>query len=188
MKKVLLGLTFLFASIGLSAAPQLFPRHRAVVVQSAFLPVPGVAPTPMQPPAAPVEGAFGASKKLGPVACAAVRMHLRKEYRKQGLGIVESISKANEATDAVINGLVPDAEKVAGASVAGAKFGAIGDGTLIQAIIEFFKSPQGQALIKALIDMIIHMLAVDVVQPHVDYTLHLDQRDTIYTFSPNLAA
>lgn len=40
-----------------------------------------------------------------------------------------------------------------------AKVGALGDGTIINAIIEFFKSPEGQALISALVKMLIAMLA-----------------------------
>ena len=39
-----------------------------------------------------------------------------------------------------------------------AKVGAIGDGTIINAIIEFFKSPEGQALIAALVKMLIGLL------------------------------
>lgn len=35
---------------------------------------------------------------------------------------------------------------------------AIGDGTIINAIINFFKSPQGQAIITALVNALIHVL------------------------------
>lgn len=122
---------------------QLLPRKRIVLTTSA--PV-------VQPPAAtPVE--VGASKKLGPVACAAVRQHLRETYRKQGLGLAERVKKANQATDDVINGLMADAEKVAGQ-----RFGAIGDGTILKVIIDFLNSPAGKALIEALIQLLIHSI------------------------------
>jgi hypothetical protein len=38
------------------------------------------------------------------------------------------------------------------------KVGAIGDGKILQAIIDFFKSPEGQALIKAIVEMLITLL------------------------------
>lgn len=147
MKKFL-GLSFfgVLASIlvsGSSADAQLLPRNRVVLLATPA-PVKAQAPAPV---------AAEASKKLGPVACAVVRMHLRDEYKKKGMSLVERVRKANEATDDVINGLVADAEKVAGK-----KFGAIGDGTILNVIIEFFKSPQGQALIAALIELLIHSL------------------------------
>ena len=143
MKRVLglsvFGIMATLFAVG-SADAQLFARRVVVAV-------------PVQ--ASPVQGKAeaGAGKKLGPVACAVVRMHLREEYRKKGMGLVERIKKANEASDDVINGLVPDAEKVAGK-----KFGAIGDGTIIQAIIDFLNSPAGKALIDALIQLLIHAL------------------------------
>ena len=138
-----------------AAESQLFPRNRAKVGTVNPIPnAPKTAPLPMAQPA----GA-GESKKLGPVACVVIRQKLRDEYKKQGMGLVERIRKSNEATDDVINGLMADAEKVAAAKVAGAKFGAIGDGTIIQAIIDFFKSPQGQALIDALIQLLIGLLS-----------------------------
>lgn len=153
MKKTLMLLTFglvatLFA--GTSDA-QLLPRNRV----SAFLPVPKVAPLPMQ--ATPIAAASD-SKKLGPVACVAVRMHLRHAYLAKGKSFAQAVKLANQADDETINGLVADAEKVAQAKVAGAKFGAIGDGSIIAVIIEFFKSPQGQALIAALVEMLIHLI------------------------------
>jgi hypothetical protein len=37
--------------------------------------------------------------------------------------------------------------------------GAIGDGSIIQAILDFFKSPEGQALIAALVKMLLGLLA-----------------------------
>lgn len=148
MKKTLLFLTFgLLATLFVgSSDAQLIPRNRPQ-----FVPAPVTAPLPMQ---APVE--VGGSKKLGPVACAAVRLELAKELRKKDPTLTRfaALRKAQDvADDDTINALRTEAEKVAGQ-----KFGAIGDGTILQAIIDFFKSPQGQALIAALIQMLIHLI------------------------------
>lgn len=144
-----------------------------------FIPVPGGKAKADAPAAA------GESKKLGPVACAVVRIHLTKEYQKQGLGRVAALRKAREADDETINGLVAEAEKVAQTKMAGAKFGQIGDGSFIQAIVDFFKSPAGQALIQALIELITHLLAVSTPAPP---DLYLDQRDLIGQWYHVLAA
>lgn len=133
---VLTGTTLFLAP----AEGQIFRRSAPVVVVAAPQPAAQVVAAPKAP---------------GPVFCAAVRAHLRKEFRKQGMGLIESIRKANDVTDEVIAGLIPDAEKVSGQKV-----GAIGDGKIIDAIIEWFKSPQGQALIAALVQLILGLLAV----------------------------
>ena len=105
--------------------------------------------------ASPVEAAVKSdSKTLGPVACEVVRVHLRREYRKQGMSPLDSIRAANRVSDEVINGLVPNAERLSGQ-----KFGAIGDGKIFQAIMDFLKSPAGRALIDALVKLLIDMLA-----------------------------
>ena len=59
-------------------------------------------------------------------------------------------------TDLPFAGLIGDAETISGVKVVGT---AIGDGKIIDAIIDFFKSPQGQALIEALIKLILSLLA-----------------------------
>ena len=92
-------------------------------------------------------------KQLGPVACVAVRLQVFKQLRAQGHSVRESFQINRGATDELITGLVPEAEKVSSQ-----KFGAIGDGKILQAIIDFFQSPQGQQLITALVQMLIHLL------------------------------
>lgn len=109
------------------------------------------APTETQP--AKVETT---AKKPGIAFCVAVRTKLRQEYRKQGKGLIESIRLANQATDAVIAGLIDDAEALAGVKIVGT---AIGDGKIIDAILDFFKSPQGQALLDALLKLLLGLLA-----------------------------
>jgi hypothetical protein len=60
--------------------------------------------------------------------------------------------------------------------------------------VDFIKSPAGQALIKALIDMIIHMIGAhgpDMLHAGDGFALaplYLDQRDLIYQWSHALAA
>lgn len=132
---VLTGTTLYLAP----AEGQIFRRTAPVVVV-----------TSAPQPAAQV---VAAPKAPGPVFCAAVRAHLRKEFRKQGFGVIESVRKANAATDDVIAGLLPDAEKVSGT-----KAGAFGDGAILQALIDFFNSPAGSALIQALIQLLIGLL------------------------------
>lgn len=82
---------------------------------------------------------------------AAVRMHAAKQLRAEGHGILESRKLANKLTDEVIDQSIPDAE-----AVAGAKFGAIGDGTILQKIIDFFNSPTGKSIIDALVQILLH--------------------------------
>lgn len=127
----------------------------SLAVFGTFLILASPNPIPSAPAAPPVEAAVTSdSKTLGPVACEAVRVHLRREYRKQGMGLIESVRAANKVSDEVINGLVPNAEKASGQ-----KFGAIGDGKILQAILDFLKSPAGQQLIDALVKMLIDLLA-----------------------------
>jgi hypothetical protein len=45
-----------------------------------------------------------------------------------------------------------------GAAEAAGTAGALGDGTIIQAILDFFKSPQGQAVIAALVKLLLTAL------------------------------
>lgn len=150
MKKTFLAGLF-FGLVALIAGPssdgQLLQRR------SGFGPVPTTAPTPMQAPVA----AASDGKTLGPVACAIVRIELAKSIqKKRGIGRLAALREARDIDDETINSFVPAAEKAAKA-----KFGAIGDGTIINAIIDFFKSPQGQALIQALIELLLHALGAD---------------------------
>lgn len=83
------------------------------------------------------------------------RIQCRRALRAQGYGLFEINS---------VIGAIDDAEITATAAAIGpecvAAVGAIGDGTIIQAIIDFFKSPQGQALLDALVKMLIGLLVI----------------------------
>ena len=82
------------------------------------------------------------------------------------MGLLEAFKTVNEKTvpNAVIDAAIPDAETASGTkvpatwSVTKGKGGALGDGTILNAIIAFFQSPQGQALINTLIQLLIHAL------------------------------
>ena len=95
---------------------------------------------------------------------AAVRMQAAKHLRADGHGILESRRLANKLTDEVIDQSIPDAE-----AVAGAKFGAIGDGTILQKIIDFFNSPTGKGIIDALIQILLHSIVPVSHQFHVQH-------------------
>jgi hypothetical protein len=188
MKKVLglLALAFGICALTAVADAQVLPRNR---VQAApqFIPVPGGQTT-----AAPVTAN---DKKIGPVAGVIIRLEVATHLMKKDptLSRHAALKKARDiADDDTLNALAPDAEKLTGQ-----KFGAIGDGSIWQAIVDFIKSPAGQALIKALIDMIIHMIGVqgvDMLHYGGGYVLadpgplNLDARDLIRTFAHPLAA
>lgn len=127
--------------------------QQKVVCQQVVAPVVKVAAVADEPPAVVSAAQVEATaKKPGAVFCIAVRAKLRQEFRAKGYGLLESIRMANAASDEVIAGLIADAEKMSGVKVVGT---AIGDGKIIDAIIGFFKSPQGQALLDALIKLLL---------------------------------
>lgn len=81
------------------------------------------------------------------------KVHARRELSKQGYSfrqINDAMSQVDgQAVDAAAFSAGPDAEKAVGA---------LGDGQIIQAILDFLKSPQGQALLDALVKMLIALL------------------------------
>lgn len=88
----------------------------------------------------------------GPVFYAVTRLATRRELRKSGL----RQAQVNDLMDACDDDVI-DAAEVA-ASVAPADLAKIGDGTILQAIIDFLKSDAGQALLKALVTMLLTLL------------------------------
>jgi hypothetical protein len=108
-----------------------------------------------------------APKKLGPVACAIVRIEMAKAIQKRdGIRFGPAMRKAAAvADDESINALTAEAETVAQTKVAGATWGQLGDGSLIKqvfdAVVKFLQSPQGQALIQALVQLLMHALGAD---------------------------
>lgn len=87
---------------------------------------------------------------MRPIQVLRTRMECRRQLRKLGY--------SGDKIDSVIDAVDGD-EITATLAEVGGKVGAFGDGTIINAIIEFFKSPEGQALIAALVKMLIAMLA-----------------------------
>lgn len=86
----------------------------------------------------------------GPVYYTVVRLATRRELRQQGY----RFSEINTAMDGCDDDVIDAAEIVTGVQV-----GAIGDGKVIQAILDFLKSEQGQQLIAALIQMLLLLIA-----------------------------
>lgn len=87
---------------------------------------------------------------LTSLALIRIRLQARRELRSLGY----KTAALHQAMALVDDQLVNDA-----ASEADVPLTALGDGTIIDAIIEFLKSPEGQALMKALVEMLISLLA-----------------------------
>lgn len=85
-----------------------------------------------------------------------VRLALRRELGSRGYSRAQINDFIEAATDDVIETAVEDVEGATGEL----KTGAIGDGKIIDAIIEFFKSEQGKALIDALIKLLLGLLVI----------------------------
>jgi hypothetical protein len=81
------------------------------------------------------------------------KVHARRELSNQGY----SFRQINEAMQHVDGQAVSAAAMMAGPEVEGA-VGKLGDGTILQAILDFLKSPQGQQLIDALVKMLLALL------------------------------
>lgn len=82
-----------------------------------------------------------------PVFHGLVRLRVAAGLRRAGHGVIEARELSHALTGDVIDAhMGPESTK------------AIGDGTIINAIMEFLASPAGQALIDALIKLLIGML------------------------------
>ena len=149
MKRFLASLTMIGLMFGIVAAVPAEPQLRKAKVTVTKVEV-------LQPPAAAAQ-VEATAKKTGVVFNIALRAKIRQELRAKGYGIVESARLANQTTDEVINFVMADAEALSGTKVVGT---AIGDGKIFQAIIDFFKSPQGQALLDALLKLLLGLLLV----------------------------
>jgi len=127
------------------------------VAESAFLPVPAVAPQPMPAGKPKVVAAAAnppattdAGSKIGSGFCALVRAELRKEYRKQGMTFSQAWKAAAEFDDETIRGAVSEAEKLSGKVV-----GQLGDGTLLKILLDFINSPTGQMILQLVIKLLL---------------------------------
>ena len=79
---------------------------------------------------------------------------IRQECRVQ----LEDLGYSDDHINSVI-GQITDTKVHEVASEIPDAVGKLGDGTILQAIIDFLKSPQGQQLIAALVKMLISLLA-----------------------------
>lgn len=82
------------------------------------------------------------------------RLAARRELRKQGLSNDKIQAAIDACTDEVIDLAAEDAKVGAVVELPGA----IGDGTILQKIIDFFNSPTGQALMAALIKLLLSFI------------------------------
>lgn len=78
-----------------------------------------------------------------------VKMKVAAELRKKGHSVAEAHSLAWTLTPEMIDGA---------AAMVKIPVGQLGDGTILQLILDFFKSPQGQQLLAALIQMLLGLL------------------------------
>lgn len=85
-----------------------------------------------------------------PIFYALTRAATRREMRQRGY----PLGQIREALEACADELI-DAAAVRSGGV-----GAIGDGKIVEAVIEFLKSPQGQALIDVLIKILTAVLDI----------------------------
>lgn len=75
------------------------------------------------------------------------RLRVAAALRRQGHSVLDARELSHSLTAATIEAAVPP-EAV----------GAIGDGTILQKLIDFLNSPAGKALIDALIQLLIHSI------------------------------
>lgn len=94
--------------------------------------------------------------RRGPLFNTRLRLAARAELRSRGYSFGEINDIVWAADDDVIDAAIEQAEL--DAPGVKAALGALGDGTIIQAIIDFLKSPAGQALLQALIALLLGML------------------------------
>jgi hypothetical protein len=118
---------------------------RAMASDKAVLPTPPPQ-SPMPTPTAAAEplltaGALGEGKLFHRIT----RMKLAAELRKKGHTVLEAHQLAQTMTDDVINSTLMTMK---------VPLSAIGDGTILQKIIDFFQSPLGQMLLKLLMSLL----------------------------------
>lgn len=153
MKRLNFLASMVMATIALGVSLWAVHDANGQILRKKAVPVVVVQTEVLPQPAAQVEPT---AKKTGAVFNAVVRMKVRQEYRKQGLGLIESIRKANAvASDEAINGLIADAEAISGVKIVGT---AIGDGTFMDKLIDFFNSPAGKMLLDALLKLLFGLI------------------------------
>lgn len=87
---------------------------------------------------------------LNSLALIHLRLRARRALRDRGYKAATLHQAMSLVDEDLVNEVAAEAE---------VPLTALGDGTIFQAIIDFFKSPEGQALLKALVEMLISLLA-----------------------------
>jgi len=91
---------------------------------------------------------------MGPIQMMVVRSEVRRELLAKG----KSRSEINQYIDNIDEDAISSAIEVTKTDMSTMPVGKLGDGTIIQAILAFLKSPQGQQLIAALVQMLLHLM------------------------------
>lgn len=160
MKRLIGAMTLFAMYFGIIAAipadPQILKRKAVTVTKTETL----TQPAPAK--AAQVEAT---AKKTGPIFNIAVRMKMREKLKEKGYGPLQIARAMRHVDDEVINSVMADAETLSGVKVVGT---AIGDGKIIDAILDWLKSPQGQAFIDALLKLLLGLLLVDAAEVSPD--------------------
>lgn len=86
---------------------------------------------------------------MGPLFRAITKAKCRQKLRQKGYGIWEIAGVIDAVDDESISWAV---------SQSGVDMSAIGDGTFLDKLFEFFKSPQGQAFLDALLKLLLGLL------------------------------
>jgi hypothetical protein len=94
----------------------------------------------------------------GPLFNVMTRVAVRRRLREQGKSLIESIRMADEATDDLIGSVQRQVAPDLPEDVEVAR--GLGDGKIIDAILEFLRSEQGKALIDALVRILLGLLVV----------------------------
>lgn len=88
-----------------------------------------------------------------------IKIQVSKALQAKGMPRLQALRTAMSMSNEEIDALIPTAEAMATQELGKpVKLGKIGDGSIIKAIEAFFASPQGQALMQALVALIIGLL------------------------------
>lgn len=91
----------------------------------------------------------------GPLFNLRLRLAVRQELRARRMGVFQIQDRMAELTDDVIDSAVASAGATEAVFALENGVNALGDGTILKAIIDFFKSDLGQAIIKLILGLLI---------------------------------
>lgn len=161
MKRLLhvIALFAFVANVGIDPAQAQGPVRKLLRGPAVSTATVTAAVAPQPTPAAQVTPSFTATPDPLEGHYALIKLAVAKELVKQGTPRLAALKKAFAFTNEEIAALVPSAEKMASQETGQqVKLGKIGDGSIIKAIEAFFASPQGQALMAALIKLLLGLI------------------------------